>query len=40
MAVPKYDEMMLPVLRVLSDGADHTQRELAEQTADHLKLTP
>jgi restriction system protein len=40
MAVPKYDEMMLPVLRILGDGAEHSQRELAEQIADHFKLTP
>jgi restriction system protein len=40
MAIPKYDEMMLPMLRVLADGAEHSQRELAEQIADHFKLTP
>ena len=40
MAVPKYDEMMLPVLRILGDGAEHPQRELADQVADYFKLTP
>jgi restriction system protein len=40
MPVPKYDEMMLPVLRILADGAEHPQRELANQIADHFKLTP
>src|SRR5437870_10962799 len=40
MAVPKYDEMMLPVLRILGDGAEHPQRELAGQIANHFKLTP
>src|SRR5205809_1262994 len=40
MAIPKYDEMMLPILRILGSGAEHTQRELAEQIADHFKLTP
>src|SRR5437899_5184508 len=40
MAVPKYDEMMLPVLRILGDGAEHSQRELAGQIANHFKLTP
>ena len=40
MAIPKYDEMMLPLLRFLADGAEHSQRELAEQIADHFKLTP
>jgi restriction endonuclease Mrr len=36
MAVPKYDEMMLTVLRILGDGAEHSQRELAEQIADYF----
>jgi restriction system protein len=40
MAIAKYDEMMLPVLRILGDGAEHSQSELAEKIADHLKLTP
>ena len=40
MAIPKYDEMMLPILRILGDGAEHLQRELAEKIADYLKLTP
>jgi len=40
MAIPKYDEMMLPVLRLLNDGAEHTQIELADQIAAHFKLTP
>jgi restriction system protein len=40
MAIPKYDEMMLPLLQILSDGAEHPQRELANQIADHFKLTP
>jgi restriction system protein len=40
MAIPKYDEMMLPVLRILGDGVEHPQRELADQIADHFKLTP
>src|SRR6266496_5727910 len=32
--------MMLPVLRILGDGAEHLQRELAEKIADHFTLTP
>ena len=40
MPIPKYDEMMLPVLRILGDSAEHPQRELADQIADHFKLTP
>jgi len=40
MAIPKYDEMMLPLLRMLAGGEEHPQRELADQIADHFKLTP
>jgi restriction system protein len=40
MAIPKYDEMMLPVLHMLADGAEHPQSELAIQIAEHFKLTP
>lgn len=40
MAIPKYDEIMLPLLKVLSDGQAHTKRELTEKMADHFKLTP
>jgi restriction system protein len=39
MAVPKYDEMMLPILRILADGAEHPQRDLADKIADHFHLT-
>jgi restriction system protein len=40
MAIPKYDEIMLPLLKVLSDGQTHTKRELTEKMADHFGLTP
>src|SRR5436309_13341555 len=40
MPIPKYDEIMLPLLNVLSDGQTHTKRELTEKMADHFKLTP
>src|SRR5438874_12604024 len=40
MPIPKYDEMMLPVLRMLADGAEHPQSELAEGIAAHFQLTP
>jgi restriction system protein len=40
MAIPKYDEIMLPLLKVLSDGQSHTKRELTEKMADHFQLTP
>jgi restriction system protein len=40
MAIPKYDEIMLPLLKVLSDGQAHTKRELTEKMADHFQLSP
>src|SRR6266404_5448415 len=40
MPIPKYDEIMLPLLKVLSDGQSHTKRELTEKMADHFQLTP
>src|SRR6266404_8807340 len=40
MAIPKYDEIMLPLLKVLSDGKTHPKRELTEKMADHFHLTP
>jgi restriction system protein len=40
MPIPKYDEIMLPLLKVLSDGNPHTKREVTEKMADHFKLTP
>jgi restriction system protein len=39
MAIPKYDEMMLPMLRLLADGVEHSQRELADKIAEQFKLT-
>lgn len=40
MPIPKYDEIMLPLLKVLADGRSHSKRELTEKMADHFKLTP
>ena len=40
MAIPKYDEMMLPMLRILGDGREHTQRDIADNIAAHFHLTP
>jgi len=31
MAIPKYDEMTLPILQILGDGAGHSQRNLARK---------
>ena len=39
MTIPKYDEMMLPLLKLLGDGQEHHQRDLANQIADHFQLT-
>jgi restriction system protein len=39
MAVPKYDEMTLPILQMLADGAEHSQRELGDKIADQFHLT-
>jgi restriction system protein len=39
MALPSYDEFMLPALRVLADGEEHDIRELRERLADEFKLT-
>lgn len=39
MAIPKYDEMMLPLLQLLADRQEHHQRDLAMQLADHFNLT-
>ena len=39
MAIPKYDEIMLPLLRLLADGQPHHQRDLAARIADHFHLT-
>ncbi len=39
MSIPKYDEIMLPLLKILSDGKTHTKRELTEKIADHFQLT-
>ncbi len=39
MAIPKYDEMMLPLLKMLSDGETHRKRELSEKIADHFDLS-
>ena len=31
MTIPKYDEMMLPMIRMLADAREHTQREIADR---------
>jgi restriction system protein len=39
MSIPKYDEMMLPLLRILADGNEHHHNELAQRVADHFRLS-
>jgi restriction system protein len=40
MAIPDYQTCMLPFLRYLSDGKEHSLREAEEALAEHFKLTP
>ena len=40
MAIPDYQSCMLPLLRLLRDGAEHTLREAEEGLAGHFALTP
>ena len=40
MAIPDYQTCMLPFLRYLSDGNEHTLRDAEENLAEHFKLTP
>ena len=40
MAIPDYQICMLPFLRYLSDGNEHSLREAEEALAEHFKLTP
>ncbi|MGI9087917.1 MAG: restriction endonuclease [Chthoniobacterales bacterium] len=39
MAIPKYDEIMLPLPKVLSDGREHKKQDLATMMGDHFHLT-
>lgn len=40
MAIPDYQTCMLPFLRFLEDGAEHTLRDAEEHLAGHFGLTP
>lgn len=40
MAIPDYQTCMLPFLRYLSDGAEHTLRDAEDSLAEHFKLSP
>ena len=39
MAMPTYEDIMLPFLQILSDGTTHTLKELHVSLADYFKLT-
>ena len=40
MPIPDYQTLMLPLLRVVGDGADHTARSVIEALATEFTLTP
>jgi restriction system protein len=40
MAIPDYQTCMLPFLRYLGDGQEHTLRDSEESLAEYFKLTP
>lgn len=40
MPIPDFQSLMLPVLRFVSDGKDHSTAEMRKSIADDLKLTP
>ncbi len=39
MPIPDYQTLMLPLLRILSDGNEHLLRDAVQQLADEFKLT-
>jgi restriction system protein len=39
MAIPKYDEITLPLLRLLSDGKEHHLRDLVANVSEHFELS-
>ena len=39
MPIPNYQSIMLPLLRIASDGKEHRFREAVEQLAAEFKLT-
>jgi restriction system protein len=40
MSIPKYEDIMLPLLELLRDGNEHSFRDAVEALASHFKLTP
>lgn len=39
MPIPDFQSLMLPIMKIAGDGADHTARELREQLAEQLGLS-
>jgi restriction system protein len=39
MSIPGFQSLMLPVLRSMSDGEEHSLKEIVERLADDLKLS-
>ncbi len=39
MSIPDYQSIMLPFLEGLSDGQEHSLRDLGESLAEHFSLT-
>ena len=39
MAIPDYQTIMLPLLRLVADGKEHKRRETTPTLADHFQLT-
>lgn len=40
MPIPDFESLLLPVLRLASDGAEHSMAEMRERIASEFKLTP
>jgi restriction system protein len=39
MAVPAFQSLMLPLLKIIGDGREHNNREVIESLAEQLHLT-
>jgi restriction system protein len=40
MPIPDFQSLMLPVLKSMRDGKEHTLREIIDITAEQFNLTP
>jgi len=40
MPIPKYNEIMLPLLQNVKDGQEHSFKNTVEAMAEHFKVTP